>query len=207
MLENDTAVSTNRAVQSFRKQSTPCFSGTRKHKVCYVHLADVTEQLPEGWVDDGDATSPWTATFVNCRWFTRGWTLQELIAPQHVVFYTNDWCRIGTKRDLCQTIARHTGISSPILLGADFRRALVAERMSWAAKRSTSRTEDMAYCLLGLFDVNMPLLYGEGERAFLRLQQQELIKFNNDRSLFCWTATTASCLPSSENATLPTPPV
>lgn len=117
--------------------------------------------------------------------------MQELIAPPHLVFYTKDWRRFATKRELCQTIARHTGISSPVLLGANFRRVLVAERMSWAAKRSTSRTEDMAYCLMGLFDVNMPLLYGEGERAFLRLQQ-ELIKSNNDRSLFCWAAKTAS---------------
>jgi Heterokaryon incompatibility protein (HET) len=163
----------------------------KRAQVCYVHLADVTTQLLDGWKDGEDDISPWTATFVGCRWFTRGWTLQELIAPRRLVFYTKDWRRIATKRELCQTIARHIGIPSPVLLGADPRRELVAERMSWASKRSTSRIEDMAYCLMGLFDVNMPLLYGEGERAFLRLQQ-ELIKFNNDRSLFCWAAKEAS---------------
>ncbi|PMD49038.1 HET-domain-containing protein, partial [Hyaloscypha variabilis F] len=159
----------------------------KKAEVCYVYLADVTEPPPAGWMDDGQNDDAWTKTFANTRWFTRGWTLQELIAPRNVVFYTSDWRCIGTKRELCQTIARNMGISSTILLGVDFRRTLVAERMNWAAKRTTTRVEDQAYCLLGLFDINMPLLYGEGERAFLRLQH-EIIKKTNDRSIFLWTA-------------------
>jgi hypothetical protein len=160
-------------------------------QVCYIYLADVFESPPEGWTDDGEDDNGWTKAFVGARWFTRGWTLQELIAPRNGVFYTSDWRHIGTKRGLCQTIARHTGISTPILLGADFSRTLVAERMNWAAKRTTTREEDLAYCLLGLFDINMPLLYGEGERAFLRLQH-EIIKKTNDRSIFLWTATETS---------------
>jgi len=156
-------------------------------QVCYIYLADLVELPPAGWTDDGEDDDAWTKAFVSARWFTRGWTLQELIAPRNSVFYTSDWRRIGTKRGLRQTIARHTGISTPILLGADFSRTLVAERMSWAAKRTTTREEDRAYCLLGLFDINMPLLYGEGERAFLRLQH-EIIKKTNDRSIFLWTA-------------------
>ena len=156
-------------------------------QVCYVYLTDVFEPPPDGWTDDGEVDNEWTKAFVGARWFTRGWTLQELIAPRNTVFYTSDWRHIGTKRGLCQTIARHTGISTPVLLGGDFRRTLVAERMSWASKRITTREEDIAYCLLGLFDINMPLLYGEGERAFLRLQH-EIIKKTNDRSIFLWSA-------------------
>ncbi|KIW99047.1 uncharacterized protein Z519_00710 [Cladophialophora bantiana CBS 173.52] len=159
----------------------------KKAEVCYVYLADVTEQPPAGWTDDGQNDDAWTETFTSARWFSRGWTLQELIAPRNTVFYTTDWRRIGTKRELCQAIARRTDIPSTILLGGDFGRTLVAERMNWAAKRTTTRVEDQAYCLLGLFDINMPLLYGEGERAFLRLQH-EIIKNNNDRSIFLWTA-------------------
>jgi hypothetical protein len=159
----------------------------KKAEVCYVYLADITDLPPAGWTDDGLNDDAWTTTFADSRWFTRGWTLQELIAPRKSVFYTRDWKRIGTKRELCQTIARNTGIPSTILLGVDFGRTLVAERMNWAAKRRTTRVEDQAYCLLGLFDINMPLLYGEGERAFLRLQH-EIIKKTNDRSIFLWTA-------------------
>jgi hypothetical protein len=163
----------------------------RKAAVCYAHLEDFSMPLPAEWKDHAHDTTGWAEAFVNCRWFTRGWTLQELIAPRHLVFYTAEWDRLMTKRQLCQTISRYTGISAPVLLGADFRRERVAERMRWASKRSTTRVEDMAYCLMGLFDVNMPLLYGEGERAFIRLQQ-EIIKTENDRTLFCWSARTPS---------------
>ena len=163
----------------------------KKAEVCYAYLVDVTEPPPAGWIDDGHNDDDWTKGFVGARWFTRGWTLQELLAPRSVVFYGSDWQRIGTKRDLCQTIARHTGISPVILLGSDFGTTLVAERMSWAAKRETTRLEDQAYCLLGLFDIHMPLLYGEGERAFLRLQS-EIIKKTNDRSIFLWVDTEES---------------
>ncbi|KAK0388421.1 hypothetical protein NLU13_4665 [Sarocladium strictum] len=163
----------------------------KRAEVCYAYLVDVLEPPPAGWDDNGHNDDTWTKELANSRWFNRGWTLQELLAPRNVVFYSSDWRRIGTKRELCQTIARNTGISSTILLGSDHGRTLVAERMSWAAKRKTTRVEDQAYCLLGLFDINMPLLYGEGERAFLRLQH-EIIKKTNDRSIFLWKATEAS---------------
>lgn len=108
------------------------------------------------------------------------------------------WCFTPTTGVDLQQSASYAKLSQgtlaylhPYFLEQTFGEFLVAERISWAAKRSTSRTEDMAYCLMGLFDVNMPLLYGEGERAFLRLQQ-ELIKSQNDRSLFYWAAKTAS---------------
>jgi len=110
---------------------------------------------------------------MNSAWWTRGWTLQELIAPSEMIFYANNspgWSKIGDKRALLELIVKRTGIEKHILLGGDVMKCSVAQRMSWASERETTRTEDLAYCLLGLFGVNMPLLYGEGSKAFLRLQ-------------------------------------
>ncbi|EXJ90585.1 hypothetical protein A1O1_03688 [Capronia coronata CBS 617.96] len=119
-------------------------------------------------------------------WFTRGWTLQELIAPKHVSFHDRNWVFLGTKDKLATYLSRVTGIDTDVLVG---RRGpagcSVAQRMSWAAKRVTQRVEDRAYSLLGLFDVSMPMLYGEGERSFIRLQE-EIIKHSDDHSIFAW---------------------
>ena len=123
-----------------------------------------------------------------CRWFTRGWTLQELIAPRTVQFYDRDWHLRGTKAELSAQLARITNVSREVLANpARMHRLSVASRMAWASGRETTRVEDTAYCLLGIFDVNMPLLYGEGERAFLRLQEA-IASQTNDFSLFAWTA-------------------
>jgi hypothetical protein len=116
------------------------------------------------------------------KWFTRGWTLQELLAPKTVVFFDQDWVDIGTKSSLAPLISAVTGIKDLFL----FKTASVAQKMSWAAKRETTRVEDRAYCLMGLFEVNMPLLYGEGEKAFLRLQL-EILRTTDDESIFAWT--------------------
>jgi hypothetical protein len=112
---------------------------------CYVYLYDVP-------------TKQWT----DSDWFTRGWTLQELIAPSHLVFYDSDWTELGTKESLKNVISQLTGIPESVLLGLTPMLVPVAERMSWASRRCTTRIEDRAYCLMGIFDVNMPLLYGEG---------------------------------------------
>ncbi|KAI0413934.1 HET-domain-containing protein [Xylaria grammica] len=122
-----------------------------------------------------------------CRWFSRGWTLQELIAPKHVEFYDRDWKYFGSKMQLAHILSWATGIDSGVLKGDSLDEVLVGRRMSWAANRQTRRVEDMAYCLLGIFDINMPLLYGEGEKAFTRLQE-EIIRSSNDLSIFAWTA-------------------
>jgi hypothetical protein len=141
---------------------------------CYVYLSD----FPLGIrAQDGLAT---------CRWFTRGWTLQELIAPKEVQFYDREWQYIGSKTHFSETISSITRINAKVLLGHDqFKNYSVATRMSWAAHRKTERTEDLAYCLLGIFDVGMPLIYGEGVRAFRRLQE-EIIKSSNDLTIFAW---------------------
>ncbi|KIW23155.1 uncharacterized protein PV07_11375 [Cladophialophora immunda] len=121
-----------------------------------------------------------------CRWMTRGWTLQELIAPKHVEFYDKNWRHRGTKLDFAKAISEGANIPGPVLSGdKKLESCSVAERMSWAAERKTTRVEDMAYCLLGIFDVNMSLIYGEGPKAFRRLQE-EIIKRNNDPTILAW---------------------
>ena len=105
------------------------------------------------------------------RWFTRGWTLQELLAPRKVVFFNKMGDVIGDKSEVASVLSPVTGIQMQFLtMEASVQTASVAQRMSWAAPRRTTRLEDRAYSLLGIFGVNMPLLYGEGENAFLRLQ-------------------------------------
>lgn len=147
--------------------------------VCYVYLPDLS---PEDPVD----TVGLYSTFAESRWFTRGWTLQELIAPKLVEFYDSTWNFRGTKAYLCKAISFATAIDEEVLRDSSLLYNIpVARRMSWAAQRKTTRLEDIAYSLLGIFDVNMPLLYGEGEKAFIRLQA-EISKETNDLTLFAW---------------------
>jgi hypothetical protein len=117
------------------------------------------------------------------RWFTRGWTLQELLASQVLMFLDKDWTPLSTKKELIQVISDRTGICQEQLF--ESWRACAAETLCWAAERNTSRKEDEAYCLLGLFRINMPLLYGEGRNAFHRLQL-EIIRTSSDESVFVW---------------------
>jgi hypothetical protein len=150
------------------------FRWYKNSKVCFAFLSD----LPEGKQADKDPA------FRNCRWWKRGWTLQELIAPPHVIFIDREWNVVGTKVDVAEVIEPITGISQWVLNG--LRPILdvpLARRMSWAADRNTTRVEDKAYCLLGLFNVNMPMIYGEGATAFIRLQEAILNKMT-DLSLF-----------------------
>lgn len=146
-------------------------------EVCFAYLSDVPRPDP---LPDLDA-------FCRARWFSRGWCLQELIAPREVEFFAADWTEIGTKDSLKAIITQITGITTDVLSYADIIPCKsAAERMSWASTRETSREEDMAYCLFGLFNVNLPLLYGEGgTRAFLRLQEEILIR-TLDLTLLLW---------------------
>ncbi|KAI1131015.1 HET domain protein [Nemania abortiva] len=155
------------------------FNWYRDAKVCYAWLADLPAATEE----------PIESALRKCRWFTRGWTLQELLAPRHVEFYDRNWEFRGTKKDLKDLVADASQIGPDVLENPDgLYRHPIAQRMSWAAKRQTTRLEDMAYCLIGIFEVNMPMLYGEGPRAFLRLQE-EVVKDTNDLSIFAWKAT------------------
>lgn len=153
------------------------FKWYQKSQVCYVYLSDV----PTGLSIKKHSTAG--SEFRRSKWWKRGWTLQELIAPNTVIFYDSKWVEIGTKRYLESLISLISGISRPHL--RNYMTASVAQKMSWASTRETTREEDMAYSLMGLFQVNMPPLYGEGMRAFERLQLQILADFD-DESLFAW---------------------
>ncbi|KAM3432243.1 hypothetical protein MY4824_006677 [Beauveria thailandica] len=146
----------------------------RDATLCYALLSDVP-----------------AAVFDRSAWFTRGWTLQELLAPAHVVFYDSAWQPLGSRDEapLTERISAVTRIDVAVLRGdVALTDRSVAQRMAWAADRTTTRLEDRAYSLLGLFGVNMPMLYGEGgARAFRRLQE-EIMKASDDQSLFAWSA-------------------
>jgi hypothetical protein len=162
---------------------------------CYVWLEDYSGNLED---------------LCKCAWFSRGWTLQEMLAPHCVVFFTARWETIGHKiymrshfggniktcpceeRRTTSSLGPHiipwlvkaSGIPEKYLSGEHPSKASIAARMSWASHRTTTRTEDRAYSLLGLFDINMPLLYGEGSAAFRRLQE-EILRTSSDTSIFC----------------------
>ncbi|KAF7883734.1 uncharacterized protein EAF02_005654 [Botrytis sinoallii] len=134
---------------------------------CYVYLSDVSTNVYD------QTSSSWQPTFRKSRWFTRGWTLQELIAPRSVDFFCSNGMLLGDKRSLQHLIHEITGIDTPALHGRNLSDFSIDERMSWAKNRETKREEDMAYCLLGIFDVHMPLIYGErSESAFRRLTEE-----------------------------------
>ena len=151
-------------------------------EVCYAYLHDIDdssfptqrdkEKYPKsnGWPE----------------WFSRGWTLQEMIAPRNIQFLNKHWRPIGDKKSLAKILNTITGVPEHILAdGLEENRSCVAQIISWAATRTTTRVEDRAYSLMGLLDVNMPMLYGEGKKAFHRLQL-EIIRSSNDQSIFAW---------------------
>ncbi|KAI1566051.1 HET domain containing protein [Pyrenophora tritici-repentis] len=181
--------------------------------VCYAYLSDA------GYGKE--------LSLSHCRWFGRGWTLQELLAPDHVHFYDRNWSHLGSRISLATEIASITGIHDTILIRGhtdplstarvsrdaytrqlnsasyvcwycgqtievSVRKALlrltIAQRMTWASKRETTRLEDSAYSLMGLFEVHMPLIYGEGAKAFYRLQEA-ILKRSRDHSILAFRAT------------------
>ena len=149
-----------------------------RSEVCYAYLSDVPPLPTQGIVTWG---------FINSVWHTRGWTLQELIAPKVVVFMTSDWTRIGTKYELADELQKINGYppASVLRFEKDITEMSVAQRMSWAANRETTRVEDEAYSLFGLFGISIPTLYGEGRNSFYRLQE-EIMRTSTDTSLIAW---------------------
>jgi hypothetical protein len=137
---------------------------------CYVYLSDVEYSTSAG---DSESSQCWRPAFGESRWFTRGWTLQELLAPALVAFYSKEGRLLGDKKSLKDTIHEITGIPSDALSGKQVSEFSVAQRFSWAEKRQTTREEDGAYCLFGMFGCHLPLIYGEGkERALKRLKRE-----------------------------------
>ena len=150
------------------------FRWYKESQACYVYLADV--QVTEAGAPD----------FEHSIWFTRGWTLQELLAPSTILFFDFMWVSLGDTSVLIDTIARITSIPSDLLnKKTSIDRYSIAQRMAWASRRKTQRKEDIAYSLLGIFNVNMPLIYGEGDGAFQRLQEEILRNFD-DLSIFAF---------------------
>jgi hypothetical protein len=145
--------------------------------VCYVYLADASQCQNSKEIETQISKS---------RWFTRGWTLQELLAPEKLLFFSEAWAPLGSKSSLRDLVSQITGIEGKFLDRADLHTASVSKKMAWAANRQTTRTEDTAYCLLGLFDINMPLLYGEGKKAFQRLQEEIIRSYPYDHTLYAW---------------------
>ncbi|KAL6358932.1 hypothetical protein LRP88_09127 [Fusarium phalaenopsidis] len=158
------------------------FKWYRRSTICYVYLEDVPAMTLDQCIEQD-------SVFRSARWFTRGWTLQELIASPNINFFSNDWTPIATKPELALCISEITGIAWACLLKGrlskpnPLRRYSVAQRLAWASRRSTTRIEDQAYSLLGLFDITMPLVYGEGHEAFTRLLGEIIHKYA-DHSFF-----------------------
>jgi hypothetical protein len=151
------------------------FQWYQNANVCYAYLSDVSTA--------GDHQNTMNQVR-RSRWFTRGWTLQELLAPEKVCFYGRDWNFLGDKRSLVGYLGDITGVNFGALTGPwALPSYSIATRMSWASSRTTTRTEDQAYCMLGILGVHMSLLYGEGQNAFRRLQE-ELIKISDDETIF-----------------------
>ncbi|KAH7085897.1 heterokaryon incompatibility protein-domain-containing protein, partial [Paraphoma chrysanthemicola] len=174
-------------------------------QACMVYLADVPGL--DGIEENVDL---WLQAFKASKWFKRGWTLQELIASTRRTSFATDWTRIASSDGMIDAsktqwvLARYFGdkidetpfitiisditrINLKLLLDSstleDF---CIAERMSWASLRNTTRPEDGAYSLMGLFGVNMPIPYGEGLfNAFERLQD-EIMKNSFDQTIFAW---------------------
>ncbi|KAI8634849.1 heterokaryon incompatibility protein-domain-containing protein [Xylariaceae sp. FL1651] len=173
------------------------FRWYRNAAVCFVYLSDlppgrtsspISRETPAGIPEDGETIRRdlTQSGFRDCRWFTRGWTLQEMLAPAKLEFRDSSWDLRGTKRYLCSYLAEITGVDSAALNNSrPLRSYSIAARMCWVSRRETTRVEDMAYCLLGIFDIFMPMIYGEGPNAFIRLQE-EICKSTDDMSLFAW---------------------
>jgi hypothetical protein len=156
---------------------------------CYAYLTDVEF---EGAFTEVTVTEQF-GTLSTSKWFTRAWTLQELLAPKVVwprvsstKFYSHKWRLLGDKNALVHVVSMITRVPIKYLVGDALGGASISMRMSWAAGRQATRAEDIAYSLLGIFDVNMPLLYGEGKTKAFRRLQEEIMKLSEDETLFAW---------------------
>ena len=176
----DTCCIDKRSSAELSEAINSMFRWYQNARVCYVYLGDFE-------YDDKEQKTE--SRFRESRWWARGWTLQELIAPELIWFYDKDWRYFGSKMKLLHAICDITRIDIEVLKKSQAMHSMsVAKRMSWASRRATSREEDQAYSLLGIFNVNMPLLYGEGGvKAFHRLQE-EIIHTSTfaDHSILAW---------------------
>ncbi|KIW28440.1 uncharacterized protein PV07_08106 [Cladophialophora immunda] len=156
---------------------TMMFGWYRDAQKCYVYLSGVRAE-ENGNTDSGQST--WEPNFRRSRWFTRGWTLQELLAPDNVEFFSEEGKFLGTKQTLAQSIHEVTTIPLAALCGTPLAQFPIDEKLRWTERRETKKKEDGAYCLLGIFNVFMTLNYGEGDNAFCRLRGKINKKFGSN---------------------------
>ncbi|KAI5983268.1 heterokaryon incompatibility protein-domain-containing protein [Pisolithus orientalis] len=178
----DTCCIDKRSSAELSEAINSMYSWYQNSQVCYAYIGDIEESSFPSERNNSkfSKSNGWP------EWFSRGWTLQELIAPKRIEFFSKDWIHIGNKRRLGSTLEKITRIPVDILEhGITSKRPSIAQIMSWAADRRTTRVEDRAYALMGLFGVSMPMLYGEGEKAFQKLQL-EIMRMSSDQSIFAW---------------------
>jgi ankyrin repeat protein len=181
----DTCCIDKSSSQELSEAINSMFYWYRSAERCYAYLADVSDDTSSGY---SECSKRWKPAFKKSRWFTRGWTLQELIAPSSVEFFSKEGTCLGNKQSLETTLHEITGIAPEALRGSSLSQFSTEERFSWAEKRITTRGEDAAYCLLGIFDIQMPLLYAEGlyaggrEKALKRLRK-EIREHSDDHAL------------------------
>ncbi|KAF9473423.1 hypothetical protein BDN70DRAFT_843490 [Pholiota conissans] len=174
------------------------FKWYQNSSICITYLAE-TESFSD---------------MVKDSWFTRGWTLQELLAPTFIKFYNRAWNQLTTSKNdkwdnsIQAQIELATSITKTELLTIHLAGVSFSRKMQWAARRRVTRTEDVAYSLMGLFDISMSIAYGEGgQRAFVRLIK-EILSTSKYRTLdiFNWggeyASDLSSLLPSSPKAYL-----
>lgn len=167
----DTCCVDKRSTSEESESINSMFNWYKEAKICLAYLPD---------------TGNGFLKFENSEWFTRGWTLQELLAPRDVTFFDRDWNTLGTKTSRSSEIEKATNIAHRHMI--DFKTASIATRMSWQARRQTTRAEDLAYSLFGIFDVGLDLRYGERDKAFKRLQEQIINSHPLDESILAWTS-------------------
>ncbi|CAI6332977.1 unnamed protein product [Periconia digitata] len=159
-----------------QKAINSMFRWYKKAEKCYVYLQDVTMRKRKS--GDRDAEYTWESTFRQSRWFQRGWTLQELLAPSSIIFFSQEWKEIGDKLSLVHQIHEATGIPNTALQGAPLYQFTDNERFLWIQHRETTVKEDKVYALLGIFDIQMPLCIGEGYASAFKRLQEEISKLN-----------------------------
>ena len=147
---------------------------------CYVYLSDVSTKKRKA--SDSSTEYAWEPAFRSSKWFTRGWTLQELVAPISVEFFFKDQEFLGDKRRLERQIHEITRIAVLALRGAPLSQFDIEDRLSWAKDRHTTREEDKAYSLFGIFDIQIPVLYGEGGKKALERLREEINKPLKDKA-------------------------
>ena len=169
----DTCCINKSSSQELQEAITTMFEWYQNSSRCYVYLMDVSadEDAADDTADGAVVSQPWGTAFCKSSWFTRGWTLQELLAPTNVMFFSREGKRLGSKTTLQRWIHEITAIPYRALQGEPLSTFSIAERLSWAKSRRTTRKEDKAYSLHGIFNVFMLSNYGEGDYAWVRLQE------------------------------------